>query len=650
MFSDSRAPAPGEQRGFKPHAPNFIPWLRSSLKPHHGGDMGLNGPYKSSSEARNNLSPLERAKGIGFFSMQGKERAKKGEVRCKSVGMARMLPVVLRGHHILPGSHQREDRPAFWTQPPKTDPLANAQSTAAEDGQQGASDTSASAQDNHALVGNQSCHLGVLESQNDGTGTVVRKYGPLVRPPPVPVPALLIEEPNRKAPVAVHTEDVRGKVLDYASRTTYRRRDLHSSSWVSSDTQGMERQRGFTSGFRNSQSQRDLREPYVEPFNRPLNGVLFSTEVPLRGLSCTTTLRGPRKPRASFERTTGAQGQNQARVQYRPTKGGELQRKESGCSRKVVRNQIKRVVDNLEQVLTALRDVHQEMKEVVQQIDNLTSAIDLNAEEPERGDSDSSSGSTLSEATVGRVHRRPSVPEEQPGTSDSSGSLGRGPHGRSQSPPHVPLCPVTSGFSTVRGRTLRLTSTLGSSPRRGGTLRRDATLSPQRSLPVRPPTPGLSPLTVNLHHHNSPGSQPHSPGASSSSRVSPVSPLSPKPHPPPAFSPSVAAENKICTFQAPQSGPPSAGLLSPSSAPRPSVSCPPTGSTQAVSDTERERRVSSAGPAHAISQVRSAPVDRRGRKPPPYPHRGSSEHTKKAKEPRKAPPYPEKRRLLSTTV
>ncbi|KAM8874746.1 uncharacterized protein AB9W97_015937 [Spinachia spinachia] len=648
MFSDSRAPAPGEQKGFKPHAPNFIPWLRNSLKPHHSSDMGLNGPYKSSSEARNNLTPLERAKGIGFFSIQGKDRAKKGEVRCKSVGMARMLPVVLRGHHILPGSHQRDDRPDFWTQCPEPDPLPNAQSPP-EDGQQGVSDTSASAQDNHTFVRNQSSHTSVLESHNDETSTAVRKYGPLVRSPPVPVPALL-EEPNRKVPVAVHMEDRRGKVWDYTSSTTHRKRNLHSSSWVSSDTQAMEPQHGFTFSFRNSQSQRDLREPRVEHFNKPLNGALFSTEVPLRGLGCTTTLRGPRKPRPSFERSAGAPGQKQTRVQYRPTKGGELQRKESGCSRKVVRNQIKRVVDNLEQVLTALRDVHQEMKEVVQQIDNLTSAIDLNAEEPERGDSSSSSGSTSSEVTVGSVHRRSAVPEEQRGPSGSSGSLRRGPRGGSQSPPNATPCPVTSGFSTPRGRTLRLASGLGSSPRRGGTLRRDVTLSPQRSLPVRPPTPGLSPLTVNLHQLNSPASQPHSPGPSSSNRVSPVSPLSPKPHPPPTLSPSVATENRIGTFQTPQSGHPSAGLPSPSSALRPSVSFPPTDSTQTASGTERERRVSSAGPAPTPSQVCSAPADRRGRKPPPYPHRGFSEHAKKGKEPRKAPPYPEKRRPLSTTV
>ncbi|XP_037624820.1 uncharacterized protein LOC119487842 [Sebastes umbrosus] len=673
MFSDSRAPAPGEQKGFKPHAPHFIPWLRNSLKPHHSSDLGLNGPYKSGSEARNNLTPLVRAKGIGFFSIQGKDRTKKGEVRCNGVGMARMLPVVLRGHHILPGSlgKQREDSPARWNQSPVQDPLPNTESSTGDVEPQGLSSTSA--QDNHTFVRN---HSSLLQSQNDGTSTSVRKYGPLVRPPPVPVPALLIEEPNCKVPVVVDMEHRRGKVWDYASSTTYRKRDLHSSSWVSSDTQGLtERQHGFTSSVRNSQSQRDLREPPVEGFNGPLNGVIFSTEVPHRGLGCTTTLRGPRKPRPSSERIA-ALGQNQTWVQYRSTNEGGSQRKESGCSRKVVRNQIKRVVDNLEQVLTALRDVHQEMKEVVQQIDYLTSSIDLNAEEQQgtdRGDSanppsdsSSSSGSSSSEVTVGSVHRRPSEPE---GTTDSCGSLRRGHHSRSQSPPNVLLCPVTSGFSSERSRTLRFTCSLGSSsPRRAGPpcvpssnphqnlTSHDITLSPQRSLPVRPPTPGLSPLTVNLHHPNSPGSQPHSPGPPSS--ISPVSSLSPKPHPPPTLSPSVIIENKVGSYQTPQRDHPSAGLLSPSSTQPPSASCPPTDS-ETVSSADRERQASSAGPVHRPSQVCCAPAatakpptaqGRRGRKPPPYPHHGPSEHTKKVKEPRKAPPYPEKRRLLSTTV
>lgn len=377
MFSDSRAPAPGEQKGFKPHTPHFIPWLRNSLKPHHSSDLGLNGSYKSNTEARNNVTPLERAKGIGFFSIQGKDRAKKGELQCNGVGMARMLPVVLRGHHILPGSlgKQREDGSARWNQPAELDPNPNMQISPG-DRPQGLVNSSTTAQDNHSFDRNS--HLSFLQPKNGGTSTTVRKYGPLVGPPPVPVPAPFAEEPNSKVPLVVCMEDGRRKVWDYASQTTYRKRDTHSSSWLSSDTQGLiESQHGFSSSFsyikqqsRNSQSQRDLtalREPPVEGFNRSLNGVIFSTENPQRGLSCSTTLRAPRKPRPSSERIA-VLGQNQTWVQHRPKSKGESQRREAGCNMKVVRNQIKCVVNNLEQVLTALRDVQQEMKEVRRQI------------------------------------------------------------------------------------------------------------------------------------------------------------------------------------------------------------------------------------------------------------------------------------------
>lgn len=329
---------------------------------------------------------------------------------------------------------------------------------------------------------------------------------------------------------------------------------------------------------------------------------------------------------------------------------------------------------------------------MVQQIDYLTSSIDLNeveqqrtegrdsAKPPSNSSFSSGSGSSSSEVTVGNTHQRPKS-EDQPGTTGSSGSLRRDHHYRSQSPPNVLLCHVSSGFSSERSQTLRFTSSLGSSPRQGGPLQysnnppssnplqilnltsHDLTLSPQRSIPVRPPTPGLSPLTVNFHHPSSPNSQPHSPGPSSSitfSPVSPPSPLSPKPHQPPTLSPSVIIENKIGSYKTPHSDHPSAGALSPSSTQPPSASCPPTNSeTQTVSNNNRERRVSSAGPVHIPSQMCTALAatakppaaqGRRGRKPPPYPHHRPYEHTKKVKEPRKAPPYPEKRRLLSTTV
>ncbi|XP_030583049.1 bromodomain-containing protein 4B [Archocentrus centrarchus] len=694
MFSDSGAPASGEQKGFKSHTPHFIPWLRSSLKAHHSSDLGLNGPYKSNSETQNNLTPLERAKGIGFFSIQRKDRAKKGELRCNGVGKARMLPVVLRGHHILPGSlgKQREDSPARWNRTKELGTDPNSQISPGE-GPQGLANSSSTAQDNHTFVRSPSSHLSLHQSQSDRSSNSVKKYGPLVGPPPVPAAALLSEEPNFNVPVVMCMEGKGGKVWDYASHATYRQRDLHSSSWLNYDTQGLiARQHGFSSNFsyinkhsKSSQSQRDLtalREPPVEDMSRPLNGVIFSTEIPHRGLSCTTTLRGPKKPRPSSERIAFLD-KNQTWAQHRPKSEGEAQRKEASCKRKVVRNQIKRVVDNLEQVLKALRDVHQEMKEVVQQIDHLTASIDLNEEEEEQetgrdstkppSNSSYSSGSSSSEATVGITHQRLSEPENQPETVDSSGTLRGDHHSRSHSPPNVQLPLITSGFLSERSRTLHLTGSLGASPKRAGKLpypsnipssnsaqlqnlsSRDHAHSPQRSLPVRPPTPGLSPLTVNFHLPSSSGSQPHSPGATSSIRINPVtppSPLSSKANPPPALSPSVIIQTKVGSYQTTQSDLPSAGPPSPSSNLPPSASCPPTNSeTETVSVANTERRACSAGPSHIRTTAKPPTAQgHRGRKPPPYSHHRLSENRKKVKEPRKAPPYPEKRRLLSTTV
>lgn len=314
----------------------------------------------------------------------------------------------------------------------------------------------------------------------------------------------------------------------------------------------------------------------------------------------------------------------------------------------------------------------------MQQIDYLTSAIDLNEEEQcgTRGDDDtkpasdssSSSGSSSSKVTVSSTLQRPSKLQGHPGTISSSSIDRRDRHS-------VQLGPVSSGFSSERSQTLRLTCRLSSSSRQGGPYKNtpstppqlqnltphDCTLSAQRNLPVRPPTPGLSPLTVNLNPPGSPGSQPHSPTSSTSIRVSPTSSpslLSTKPHPPPVLSPSVIIETKVGYYQTPQSDHPSVGPLSPLSTP--SASCPPTDSEiPTVSNADRDSQASSAGSVHGAPQVCSTTAatvkppstqGRKGRKPPPYPHHRISEHTKKGKEACKAPPYPEKRRLLSTTV
>ncbi|KAM4575047.1 uncharacterized protein V3H82_009609 [Fundulus diaphanus] len=667
MFSDSRATTtPGEQKGFRPHAPHFIPWLRNSLKAHHGGsgggDLGLNGAYKAGSEGRNSLTPLERARGIGFFSIQGKERAKKGELRCNGMGM---LPVVLRGHHILPGSvgKQKEDGPARWNKTKELDADPHTQVSPEE----GLADSSSSAPESQNVG-----HTDLRQTQNDTSSPPVRKYGPLVGPHPTPVPVLLAEKPGYNVPVVVCMEGREGKTWDYTSHTTYRHRDLHSSSWVSSDTQELiERQHGFSTRFsyinkhnRSSQSQRDL----TEPPNGRLNGLVFPAETPPADLGCTSTLRGARKPRPNSERIS-ILGQNQTWVQNRPSREQEPQRKGAACSRKVVRNQIKRVVDNLEQVLTSLRDIQQEIKEVVQQIDYLTSSIDLDDEEQQRAggeaqppsDSSYSSGSSSSEVTVRGAQHGPPGAEHQPGTVDPYGYPSREDHSRNPPSQNGQLRSVTSGFLSERSRTVRLTCgpvfSPGKSMSRAHTnslppshqaplktpTTQDHVPSPKRSLPARPPTPGLSPLTVNLQQPSSPRSQPSSP-------------LSPKPHPPPALSPSVIIETKVGSYHTPQSDLPSAGRLSAALTHPLSASCPPTDSeTKSLPLHGKERRASSAGPSHARSSSAGTakPLTgqgRRGRKPPPYPHHRLSEPTRKMKEPRKAPPYPEKRRLLSTTV
>lgn len=292
------------------------------------------------------------------------------------------------------------------------------------------------------------------------------------------------------------------------------------------------------------------------------------------------------------------------------------------------------------------------------QIDSLTSSINLNEDEQQHhgtrgGDNHNSSSSGSSSST----NQRSAEPKHQPG----SGVWSDHP----TDPTNVQLFPVE------RNQTQTFTCSVGSFPRHAANLllsasdkttgppqsqiSRDVTLSPQRILPVRPPTPGLSPLTVNLHHPNSPVSRPHSPGPISS--ISPHSPLSPKPHLPPALSPSVTKESKLGSHQTPQGDPSSAELVPAMSTQPPSAACPLTNSqTQMVSNVDRGRRASSAG-ASQVSAPPSAVVvkpatsqSRRGRKPPPYPHHRLSENTKNVKEPRKAPPYPEKRRLLSTTV
>lgn len=300
----------------------------------------------------------------------------------------------------------------------------------------------------------------------------------------------------------------------------------------------------------------------------------------------------------------------------------------------------------------------------MQQIDFLTSSIDVSDDEQQsaaggHGADSSASGSSGGALTVGGFRRRPSELGDKPSAVGSSGR--RDHHHRSVSPPpNALLGAVASGFSPDRVSSLRFASKVAPLRYSGGPrssspprFEADADLNPssQKILPVRPPTPGLSPLTVNLHHPSSPGSRPHSPGPSTSIRVSPSSPLSPKIKPPPTLCPSVIIENKIRHYHNLQSDHPSVGQPSPPWIQSPSACCPPTNmETQFPAGDRREETPSSAHPVNGLWQGRTGPAaGGRGRKPPPYPHHRLSEQAKK-EEPRKAPPYPEKRRLLSTTV
>lgn len=591
MFSDSRGSA--EHKGFKTHGPHFLPWLRNSLKSHQNHDGSINGAVKSVSENRNHL------KGRGFFSIQGKDKERKG---CN--GVARMLPVVLRGHHILSGK-QREDSPARWTQSPELDPEVS--NTPEPD--RGLSE------DNHSEI--KCSPQNVAPSQSEQICATLRRYGPLVVAPPAPP-----EEPKCPPPVVVCVDN-KEKVWDYSSRS-FRQRDLHSASWVGPETQSVLNRHQFTSSFsfihqqsRNSQSHRDLTSLRDAHLDRALNGVLFSTQVAQRGPGCTKTLRGPRKPRPSSERITNLE---QAWFQPHRTNISTGEGK-----RKAVRNQIKRVMDNLEHVLGALRDVQQEMKEVVQQIDYLTSSIDLNEDEQPDSQTQSSSNSSSSSAlTVGSVIHRPSGASQNSDFWKDNQTTSR-----SQSPPNVLLLPINSDHTN----TLRFSSRKGNSnhtPEKTDSLTQTivSPISPQRTLPVRPPTPGLSPLTVNLQHPNSPVSQPESPtpAATPSSLTSPQSPSCVKP--PPFSSTSVRPGSHQASVKA-----------------RPPTTIP-------VPDATRDRRVVSASSSHMTLPLKpkTGQQSRKGRKPPPYPHHRLSDEHLKPKESRKAPPYPEKRRLLSTTV
>ncbi|XP_031431011.2 inhibitory synaptic factor 1 [Clupea harengus] len=108
---------------------------------------------------------------------------------------------------------------------------------------------------------------------------------------------------------------------------------------------------------------------------------------------------------------------------------------------RAVRDQIRRVIVELEGILHGLKEVHLEMKEVVQQIDHLTSAIDLTEDEPHTGlHSDTLGSSSSSGVMVGGKAEGDDSGDVESGRANSAPSS-------QKSVPSVTSSPVSS--STV---------------------------------------------------------------------------------------------------------------------------------------------------------------------------------------------------------
>lgn len=109
----------------------------------------------------------------------------------------------------------------------------------------------------------------------------------------------------------------------------------------------------------------------------------FPTEVPQRHLN-QSRQKGPRcvpppgpsKPSAEDDDGDG----HHERRRQRRHQGAEVAKQKT--KQDLVRDQIRQVVTDLEGVLGGLKQVHVEMKEVVEQIDRLTAGIDLSEETP----------------------------------------------------------------------------------------------------------------------------------------------------------------------------------------------------------------------------------------------------------------------------
>ncbi|KAG9278668.1 hypothetical protein AMEX_G6567 [Astyanax mexicanus] len=117
----------------------------------------------------------------------------------------------------------------------------------------------------------------------------------------------------------------------------------------------------------------------TSPAKTHCNGspAFFSTEVPQSKFRSSRTSA----PRPSASRPWGEEEAEMGQKGRLGDGGDEDSRRKQRKSQGTVREQIKQVVTELEDVLGGLKQVQLEMKEVVQQIDILTSNIDLGGEE-----------------------------------------------------------------------------------------------------------------------------------------------------------------------------------------------------------------------------------------------------------------------------
>ncbi|KAJ8408245.1 hypothetical protein AAFF_G00256590 [Aldrovandia affinis] len=227
-----------------------------------------------------------------------------------------------------------------------------------------------------------------------------------------------------------------------SARENYRR-GPHECGEAHVGTRGLSRQHGsnntfldareytsFNNGLRGLMRAKALDE---RGWHRPSSaqGVIFSTEVPQRELDHrrqrSLCWPGSDVTDVQNKRSSAAQGQRREPV----TDGAKM-------SQATVRDQIRRVVVDLEDVLGGLKQVHLEMKEVVQQIELLTSNIDLGEEEdPSNGFPSDTLCSSSSSGVV--VSSRGGVGGREPKRGDPARASLRNTPAHSRSPP--PLNP-----------------------------------------------------------------------------------------------------------------------------------------------------------------------------------------------------------------